>query len=232
MKADCWLRVRPGTDRAIAILHALTGSIDVPDGNVQFAQLPVKDVSGVEFRDPEHWRKVLGMMEWPLRPAVEFLATGRCCRVLPCEPIAFPADDVGLVGVDPVGVGAPHDVHLQIVTAQGIGAKVADATLHHRCVLFSRSFSAIVALKLGQIGAHQDVGELTVCIEDQLTGWIRTKILLGSVHPRFVWLPLASMSQPCPTRSEGLVISSQYGKLWVDGGLTHSRDLGTRGYMP
>jgi len=59
------------TDRAIAILHALTGSIDVPGGNVHFAQVPVHDVSGVEFRDPEHWRKALGMMERPLGPAVD-----------------------------------------------------------------------------------------------------------------------------------------------------------------
>ena len=59
------------TDRAIAILHALTGSIDVPGGNVHFAQVPVKDVSGVEFRDPERWRKALGLMERPLGPAVD-----------------------------------------------------------------------------------------------------------------------------------------------------------------
>ena len=59
------------TDRAIAILHALTGSIDVPGGNVHFAQVPVNDVSGVEFRDPERWRKALGLMERPLGPAVD-----------------------------------------------------------------------------------------------------------------------------------------------------------------
>src|SRR5690349_16591566 len=59
------------TDRAIAILHALTGSIDVPGGNVHFAQVPVNDVSGAEFRDPERWRKALGLMERPLGPAVD-----------------------------------------------------------------------------------------------------------------------------------------------------------------
>jgi anaerobic selenocysteine-containing dehydrogenase len=59
------------TDRAIAILHALTGSIDVPGGNVHFAQVPVSDVSGVEFRDPERWRKALGLKERPLGPAVD-----------------------------------------------------------------------------------------------------------------------------------------------------------------
>jgi len=54
------------TDRAIAILHALTGSIDVPGGNVHFAQVPVNDVSGNELRDPIQWRKALGLSERPL----------------------------------------------------------------------------------------------------------------------------------------------------------------------
>src|SRR5580693_3053350 len=59
------------TDRAIAILHALTGSLDVPGGNVHFAQVPVNDVSGVEFRDPGQWQKALGWSERPLGPAAD-----------------------------------------------------------------------------------------------------------------------------------------------------------------
>jgi anaerobic selenocysteine-containing dehydrogenase len=59
------------TDRAIAILHALTGSIDVPGGNVHFSQVPVNDVSGVEFRDPKRWKKALGLTKRPLGPAVD-----------------------------------------------------------------------------------------------------------------------------------------------------------------
>jgi len=59
------------TDRAIAILHALTGSIDVPGGNVHFAQVPVNDVSGVEFRDSAQWQKALGLSERPLGPAAD-----------------------------------------------------------------------------------------------------------------------------------------------------------------
>jgi len=57
------------TDRAIAILHALTGSIDVPGGNVHYAQIPVNDVSGAEFRKPGQWQKALGRSERPLGPA-------------------------------------------------------------------------------------------------------------------------------------------------------------------
>jgi anaerobic selenocysteine-containing dehydrogenase len=33
--------------------------------------VPVNDVSGVEFRDPERWRKALGLKERPLGPAVD-----------------------------------------------------------------------------------------------------------------------------------------------------------------
>lgn len=54
------------TDRAIAILHALTGSIDVAGGNLQLAQVPVNDVSGNELRDPGQWQKALGLAERPL----------------------------------------------------------------------------------------------------------------------------------------------------------------------
>jgi anaerobic selenocysteine-containing dehydrogenase len=54
------------TDRAIAILHALTGSIDVAGGNLHLAQVPVNDVSGIELRDPAQSRKALGLAERPL----------------------------------------------------------------------------------------------------------------------------------------------------------------------
>ena len=54
------------TDRAIAILHALTGSIDIAGGNLHLAQVPVNDVSGIELRDPAQSRKALGLAERPL----------------------------------------------------------------------------------------------------------------------------------------------------------------------
>jgi anaerobic selenocysteine-containing dehydrogenase len=44
----------------------LTGSIDVPGGNVQFAQVPVNDVSGNELRDATQWQKALGLAKRPL----------------------------------------------------------------------------------------------------------------------------------------------------------------------
>jgi anaerobic selenocysteine-containing dehydrogenase len=54
------------TDRAIAILHALTGSIDIAGGNLHLAQVPVNDVSGIELRDLAQSRKALGVAERPL----------------------------------------------------------------------------------------------------------------------------------------------------------------------
>lgn len=56
------------TARAHSILHALTGSIDVPGGNVHLAQVPLNDVSGVELRQPGQWQKALGLKERPLGP--------------------------------------------------------------------------------------------------------------------------------------------------------------------
>jgi anaerobic selenocysteine-containing dehydrogenase len=57
------------TARAHSILHALTGSIDVPGGNVHLAQVPVNDVSGVELRPARQWQKALGLHERPLGPS-------------------------------------------------------------------------------------------------------------------------------------------------------------------
>ena len=59
------------TTRALAILHALTGGIDVPGGNVHLAQVPVNDVSGAELRKPGQWQKALGRERRPLGPAVD-----------------------------------------------------------------------------------------------------------------------------------------------------------------
>jgi len=56
------------TARAHSILHALTGSIDVPGGNVHLANVPVNDVSGVEMRRPQQWQKALGRNDRPLGP--------------------------------------------------------------------------------------------------------------------------------------------------------------------
>jgi len=54
------------TARAHAILHALTGCVDVAGGNMQFAQVPVNDISGPELRPAGQWQKALGQGERPL----------------------------------------------------------------------------------------------------------------------------------------------------------------------
>ena len=59
------------TARAHATLYALTGCIDVPGGNMQFAQVPVNDVSGVGLRPAGQWPKALGKGARPLGIATD-----------------------------------------------------------------------------------------------------------------------------------------------------------------
>lgn len=56
------------TDRAIAILMALTGSLDQPGGNVSFGAPPVNPVNGAEFLRPGRPPQI-GTAERPLGPA-------------------------------------------------------------------------------------------------------------------------------------------------------------------
>jgi anaerobic selenocysteine-containing dehydrogenase len=70
----CWTGVAQHanasqTDRAIAILMALTGSIDAPGGNVEFARAPVDLITGAQFLGSEQRAKTLGAAARPLGPA-------------------------------------------------------------------------------------------------------------------------------------------------------------------
>jgi anaerobic selenocysteine-containing dehydrogenase len=56
------------TDRALALLYALTGSIDAPGGNVTFAKVPVRDISAPELLPAAQRAKALGLAERPLGP--------------------------------------------------------------------------------------------------------------------------------------------------------------------
>jgi ferredoxin-NADP reductase len=56
------------TDRAIAIVMALTGSFDGPGGNVDFARPPAKDVSGAELLSPAQRAKCVELSKSPLGP--------------------------------------------------------------------------------------------------------------------------------------------------------------------
>ena len=55
-------------DRAISCLYALTGSLGRRGGNVQFAKVPVHDVSGREFVTDAQRAKTLGLDKRPLGP--------------------------------------------------------------------------------------------------------------------------------------------------------------------
>lgn len=55
--------------RAIAQLHVLTGSFDVPGGNVLFAGPPSANMAGYDLMSPTHSAPALGLAERPLGPA-------------------------------------------------------------------------------------------------------------------------------------------------------------------
>lgn len=56
------------TDRAIAILYALTGSFDVPGGNRVYPKQPVNAINGLDLIPPSQREKALGLKERPLGP--------------------------------------------------------------------------------------------------------------------------------------------------------------------
>jgi len=56
------------TDRAIALLMALTGGFDTPGGNLQPATVPVNDMSGTDLIAPTQAAKALGLAARPLGP--------------------------------------------------------------------------------------------------------------------------------------------------------------------
>ena len=77
-----WSGVEQHTDatqmaRAIAQLCVLTGSLDVPGGNVLFAGVPVNRIDGAELLSPAQRAKALGLAARPLGPSRwEFVTSG------------------------------------------------------------------------------------------------------------------------------------------------------------
>ncbi len=84
------------TDRAIALVCALTGSFDAPGGNVIFDRVPTNDVRGTELMSPAQRHKALGFDQRPLGPPRDGWVTGRdlCDAILTGHP--YPVR--GLVG--------------------------------------------------------------------------------------------------------------------------------------
>lgn len=56
------------TDRAIATLHALTGSFDAPGGNVLFSRHPARDINPISLLSASQLAKALGAQARPLGP--------------------------------------------------------------------------------------------------------------------------------------------------------------------
>jgi len=59
------------TDRALALLYALTGSRDAPGGNLTLAAVPTNDVSGRDLVTAETRARTLGLAARPLGPGRE-----------------------------------------------------------------------------------------------------------------------------------------------------------------
>lgn len=57
------------TERAIAILYALTGSFDQQGGNRRYTQPPINKMNGLDLITKEQQAKALGLKERPLGPA-------------------------------------------------------------------------------------------------------------------------------------------------------------------
>lgn len=56
------------TDRALAVLMALTGSFDAPGGNVDFGRPPARAIEGAEFLSDAARRRMIGAERLPLGP--------------------------------------------------------------------------------------------------------------------------------------------------------------------
>ncbi|MFK0244863.1 molybdopterin-dependent oxidoreductase [Amycolatopsis azurea] len=76
------------TERAIATLYALTGSFDVPGGNVILPKLPVNPVTSPDQLDAPQRAKALGLDRFPLGPPAQGWINARdfCHAVLEGEP--------------------------------------------------------------------------------------------------------------------------------------------------
>lgn len=65
------------TERAVAVLYALTGSFDVPGGNRVYPAQPVATVNGMDLIAPEQRAKALGLAQRPLGPPAQGWITAR-----------------------------------------------------------------------------------------------------------------------------------------------------------
>ena len=100
--------------RAINVLYALTGSLDVPGGNVLFTPVPTNPVDGMELISPERRARAIGLLDRPLGPARFEFITGEdlCTAALEHQPYRARAL---------VNFGA------NLVMAHGDSARVRDA---------------------------------------------------------------------------------------------------------
>ncbi|MGB0129359.1 MAG: molybdopterin-dependent oxidoreductase, partial [Rhodocyclaceae bacterium] len=100
------------TGRAIGLLYALTGSFDLPGGNVRFAVPPLNDILGFELLPAGQLEKTLGRDQRPLGPPGKGWITSRdmARAVLESEP--YPVRGLVSFGANPF-LTKPHTPALE-----------------------------------------------------------------------------------------------------------------------
>jgi anaerobic selenocysteine-containing dehydrogenase len=89
--------------RAINVLHALTGCLDAPGGNVLFTPVPSNPVTGADLLDPAQWAKAIGVGDRPLGPARFGFVTGEDFYTAALEGRPYRARGLVSFGSTPTG---------------------------------------------------------------------------------------------------------------------------------
>jgi anaerobic selenocysteine-containing dehydrogenase/ferredoxin-NADP reductase len=90
------------TERAVAVLYALTGSFDVPGGNRQHARQPTAAVNGLDLIPAAQRAKALGLAQRPLGPPAQGWITARDMYTAILERRPYPIRAMMAFGSNPL----------------------------------------------------------------------------------------------------------------------------------
>lgn len=179
------------TNRAIAVLHALTGDHDAPGGNLVLEGVPANDVSGRELLAGHQRAKALGLAQRPLGPGRSSWVTCRDFRraVLEAEP--YPVR--GLVAFG-------SNLLLSQADAAATARAVAALRFHVHLDLFMTPTAAQADIVLPVTSPWEHEG-LRVGFDGTPEGQARVQLRRPAVAP------------PGEARSDGAVIFDLAGRL-------------------
>jgi anaerobic selenocysteine-containing dehydrogenase/ferredoxin-NADP reductase len=115
------------TERAVAVLYALTGSFDVPGGNRQYARQPAAVVNGLDLIPAAQRAKALGLADRPLGPPAQGWITARDMYTAILERRPYPIRALMAFGSNPLASQA--DVEMGQAALQAL-------EFHVHCDLF------------------------------------------------------------------------------------------------